>query len=217
MGDRPRVLINCAASLDGKIAFADRSRARLSSEEDLARVHEMRNAVDAIIVGVGTILTDDPSLAVKEKYVDGKPRTPAKVILDSSLRTPPHARALKSPGRTIIFTAEECQDYIEGIDTVRCGKGRVDIDEALTRLKGMGMGSVMVEGGSTLIWAFLRAGLWDELTVYYAPLAIGGEGTPSVADGPGAAVLEEAVPMDILAAEKLGEGILVRAVPRGKG
>src|SRR3990172_2828866 len=62
MADRPRVLINCAASLDGKTAFADRSRARLSSEEDLARVHEMRNSVDAIVVGVGTILADDPSL-----------------------------------------------------------------------------------------------------------------------------------------------------------
>ena len=78
----PFVTVNCAMSADGKIALPTRRQTRISSEEDIARVHRLRNASDAILVGIGTVLSDDPSLLVKEKYVR-RPRRPLRIVLDS--------------------------------------------------------------------------------------------------------------------------------------
>ena len=93
---RPRVIINAAMSVDGKIALADGHGVRISNEEDLRRVHELRAEIDAILVGIGTVLKDDPKLTVKAEYATG--RNPLRVVLDSGGRTPPDQRA-SSPRR----------------------------------------------------------------------------------------------------------------------
>jgi 2,5-diamino-6-(ribosylamino)-4(3H)-pyrimidinone 5'-phosphate reductase len=217
---RARVLINCAASLDGKIAYADGSRASLSGPEDLRRVHRMRNSVDAILVGIGTVMADDPSLAVRPEFARPRRRAPTKIVLDSSCRTPAGARLLSSPGRAVVVTAEGCAGSVQGAEMVRCGGGRVDLARLLALLPGRGIESVMVEGGGTVIRSFLAAGLWDRMTVYYAPLVIGGGTTPTIADGDGATGPGGIVGARITASRGLGDGLLVTFRPlrrRGSG
>ena len=211
--DRPRILINCAASLDGKIAFAEGAPANLSSKEDLARVHKLRNSVDAILVGVGTVLADDPSLAVKRGSVRGKHRTPLKIILDSSCRTPPDARVLGSPGKTLVVTAEECVSSVPDAEMLRCGSGKVDIGRLLSTLRARGIKRVLVEGGGNVIWSFLAAGLWDEMTIYYTPLVIGGTLSPTIADGPGATGPDGMVRVRTVSLRNHSAGLLVRFAP----
>src|SRR5512136_1812416 len=97
--NRPHVIINCAMSADGKIASPARKQIRISSEEDIARMHQLRNASDAVLVGIGTILADDPKLTVKETYVTHS-HQPLRVILDGKGRTPPQALALNTTSNT---------------------------------------------------------------------------------------------------------------------
>lgn len=186
----------------------------MSGEEDLARVHRMRNRVDAILVGVGTVLADDPSLGVKEDPAKKGRRRPAKIVLDSSCRTPPGARLLTSPGTTIIVTAQECVETVPGAEMLRCGSGKVDLRRLMGSLGAAGMRSVMVEGGGEVIAAFLRAGLWDEMTVYYAPVVIGGKGGPTVADGDLAGAGEGPYGVRRTSVSRLGEGTLMRFLPK---
>ncbi|HDH81938.1 MAG TPA: 5-amino-6-(5-phosphoribosylamino)uracil reductase, partial [Thermoplasmatales archaeon] len=84
---KPFVIVNCAMSIDGKIAFPDRKQAKISNDEDMARVHKLRDECDAVLVGIGTVLSDNPKLTVKEKYVQN-PSNPLRVVLDSNFRTP---------------------------------------------------------------------------------------------------------------------------------
>src|SRR2546426_368452 len=103
MAVRPRVIINAAMSIDGKIALSDGQGVRLSNEEDLRRVHRLRASVDAILVGVGTVLTDDPKLTVKSEYAKG--RNPLRVVLDSDGKIPESARVLDGAAPTLIVTS----------------------------------------------------------------------------------------------------------------
>src|SRR6267378_7924475 len=103
---RPRVIINAAMSVDGKIALSDGKAVRLSNEEDLRRVHRLRAEVDAILVGVGTVLMDDPKLTVKSEYAKG--RNPLRIVLDSDGKTPKGSHVLDGSAPTLIVTSEEC-------------------------------------------------------------------------------------------------------------
>src|SRR5512136_1773557 len=98
---RPYVIINCAMSADGKIASPMRKQMQISCDEDIKRMYRLRNECDTVLVGVGTILTDNPKLTVKEKYVK-HPRQPLRVVLDSKGRTPPHALVLNNVSKTLI-------------------------------------------------------------------------------------------------------------------
>ena len=100
----PYTIINCAMSADGKIALPSRKQTRISNEEDMARVHRLRNECDAVLVGVGTILSDDPKLTVKERHVD-EVRNPLRVVLDSKGRTPTDSEVLSNDSPTLILTS----------------------------------------------------------------------------------------------------------------
>src|SRR2546428_11138517 len=103
-GVRPRVIINAAMSVDGKIALPDGQAVRLSNDEDVRRVHELRSTVDAILVGVGTVLADDPKLTIKSEYAKG--RDPLRVVLDSHGKTPVGEHPLARRGPTLIVPSE---------------------------------------------------------------------------------------------------------------
>src|SRR5947208_15115613 len=105
MDVRPHVVINAAMSVDGKIALSGGKPVRLSNEEDLRRVHALRAKADAVLVGIGTVLKDDPKLTVKAEYVKG--RNPLRIVLDSRGRTPAGANVLDSSAPTLIVTPEE--------------------------------------------------------------------------------------------------------------
>ena len=209
---RPYIIINCAMSLDGKIALPNKKQARISSEEDMARVHKLRASVDAILVGIGTVLADNPKLTVKKEYVK-KARNPVRIVLDSHFRTPENAEVMKPNARTIIVTTSK--EYKKGLlEVIKCGEkgSRVNIKKLMKLLHERGIKRLLVEGGSTVIWEFLRHGLFDELHVYIAPLIIGGD-APTMAGGEGIKALEEAIKLQLYAIERYGDGLVLKFIP----
>jgi len=204
---RPRVIINAAMSVDGKIALPDGKAVRLSNDEDLRRVHSLRAAVDAILVGIGTVLMDDPKLTVKSEYAKG--RSPLRIVLDSDGKTPEGAHVLDGSAPTLIVTSEDCLREFPRAEILRCGKDDVDLRLLLELLAARDVGTVLVEGGSTVIWSFLRQGLVDELKVFVRSLVIGGHSAPTLAGGQGALSLEGAPRLSLDRMERLGDGTLL--------
>lgn len=209
---RPYVIINCAMSIDGKIALATREQTRISNEEDMKRVHMLRHECDAVLVGIGTVLTDDPKLTVKEKYVK-HPSQPLRIVLDSSFRTPKNAEVMSNDAPTLIVTT--CREFKkENIEAIKCGEEKVDLKKLMNTLYEKGIKKIMVEGGETIIWEFLKNSLADELSVFVAPIIIGGTQSPALAGGEGALLPEEIIKMKLGELKKLGNGILLKFYPK---
>ncbi len=201
------MIVNAAMSVDGKIALRDGQRARLSNEDDVQRVLGLRGRVDAILVGVGTVLKDDPKLTVKAETATD--RRPVRIVLDSDGRTPEHARVLDGRAPTLIVTSEASERTFAHADVLRCGKEEVDLAALLDQLGGRGIRTLLVEGGSTVIWSFLRSGLVDELKVFVGSLVLGGRSAPTLAGGEGAASLSESIRLALERSERLGDGVLL--------
>lgn len=213
---RPHVIINCAMSADGKIASPTRKQMRISSEEDIQRMYRLRNEVDAVLVGIGTILADDPKLTVKESYVE-HPKHPLRVILDSTCRTPLHALALNAVSKTLIITAEGHQKTYGGshIEVVECRidkEGFIDLNCVLDLLYNRGVRKLLVEGGGTIIWNFLKNKVVDDLYIFIGSCIIGGKDTPTVADGDGISAGEE-ITLKIIEVKQVGAGVLIHYQP----
>jgi len=200
-------VINAAISVDGKIALADGRGVRISNEEDLKRVHGLRASADAILVGVGTVLVDDPKLTVKPAYAEG--HEPLRVVLDSDGKTPEKAHVLDGSAPTLIVTSLDCDRTFARADVFRCGTDEVDLQVLLDHLDHRGIRSLLVEGGSTVIWSFLRHRLADELKVFVGSMVLGGTSSPTLAGGEGVRVLEDATRLRLDHAERLGNGLLL--------
>ncbi len=202
---RPTVTVNCAMTADGKIAGRSRKQLRISSAEDLERVKHLRAASDAILVGVGTVLADDPHLTVKG---NSPAKNPLRVVLDSQGRTPESARVLDAQARTLVATAEECRTTWPTAEVVRVGRGKVDIGLLLEYLSERGVRTVMVEGGGETIFSFFERGLVDRYCVFVGSLIIGGRGSPTPADGDGFED-ERIARLRLISCEHLGGGALL--------
>jgi 2,5-diamino-6-(ribosylamino)-4(3H)-pyrimidinone 5'-phosphate reductase len=216
---RPHVWVNCAASADGRLAYAGGRRARLSSPEDLRRVQRLRADSDAILVGVGTVVQDDPSLRVHWELLGEAERpSPARIIVDSRGRTPPGAKVLDGSAPTLVAVAEGVRrQFPSGVEVVVAGERRVDLARLFETLHGRGIRHLLVEGGSEILASVFRERLFDRCTVYYAPLVIGGRTAPPVvggADPPGA---DATVPLELTGLERLGDGYLVTYLPGATG
>jgi 2,5-diamino-6-(ribosylamino)-4(3H)-pyrimidinone 5'-phosphate reductase len=196
-------------SVDGKIALPTRKETKISNREDLERVHRMRNEVDAILVGVGTILADDPKLTVGEKYAKVV-KQPLRIVLDSHGRTPKTARVLNDQAKTLIVTNESCTKTFSGADVARFGKDDVDLKALVRHLEKSGIRTLLVEGGETVMWSFFRQGLADEISVFVGSMIIGGGASPTLAGGKGFGSLEEATHLKFVSCEQLGDGVLLR-------
>ncbi len=202
---KPKIMVNCAMSADGKIALPDRTEVKISGEEDFKRVHELRNSVDAILVGIGTVLADDPKLTVKEKYVQ-EPKQPLKIILDSKGRTPEGAQ-LFDKGEYIIVTTKE----IDRDGWIKCGdEEKVDLDKLMKILEEKGVETLLVEGGGEVIYSFLKAGLVDEISIFVGSLIIGGRDAPTPADGQGAESIVDTMGLRLKSFERMDDGILLK-------
>ncbi|MHB8632729.1 MAG: RibD family protein [Thermoplasmatota archaeon] len=184
--DRPRVHLNCACSLDGKLSSPDGTPMPLSDEMDWRRVHGLRAASDALLVGVGTILLDDPSLHVKSDLVPVSPtRKLLRVILDSKGRTPVGARAVDASAPSLVLTGPGVRPRWPKAETraVKVDEeGRIDLGAALQALRVRGVERLLVEGGAQVLRSFLNTEFVDTWTLYQAPVLIGGHG-PSIFDG----------------------------------
>jgi riboflavin-specific deaminase-like protein len=186
-GERPRVTIHYAQTLDGRIATRTGQSQWISGEASLRLAHELRAAHQAVMVGVGTILADDPRLTVR--LVEGP--SPRRIVVDSTLRLPLDAHVLTDGAvDTIVATTPRApEDRIMG---VRCrgadvvvvpadARGRVDLGQLLRGLAARGITALLIEGGRELITSALRARLVDRLVVCIAPKVIGA-GVEAVGD-----------------------------------
>lgn len=213
---RPAVWVNCAASLDGRLALAGGKRAQFSGAEDLVRVQRLRAKADAILVGVGTVVADDPSLRVHWELL-GEPagKNPTRVIVDASGRTPESARVLDGSTPTIIATSERAhRSYPAHVHSIVVGKTRVNLTELFSLLYDLGIRRLMVEGGATILASVLRASLFDRFTIYYAPVVVGGATAPAMVAGEESLRLDDGVPMDLASVERLGDGYVATYTPR---
>jgi len=192
------VIINAASSADGKIDTFQRRGSAISSPEDLRRVLELRASVDAVMVGGHTLLQEDPKLTVKlpelsaQRLRRGLPENPAKVGIVTRAELNPQGKFLNSgPARRILFTTSQTPPeqvnvlQALGAEVYLLGEKRVDLPKSLLTLQQLGLQTLMVEGGGTLIAEFLRLGLADELQLYLAPRLFGGVAAPTLVDGPG--------------------------------
>ncbi|WP_188877576.1 2,5-diamino-6-(ribosylamino)-4(3H)-pyrimidinone 5'-phosphate reductase [Halarchaeum grantii] len=213
------VLVNAATSVDGKLASRRREQLTISGPEDFARVDRLRASCDAVMVGVGTVLADDPSLTVKdddlvaEREARGESPQPARVVADSHARTPPDAAVLDDRARSVVLVADAEPDEhaaaldAAGADVVVAGGNRVDLRGALADLDAMGVERLMVEGGGELIFSLFEAGLVDELTVYVGSLLVGGRDAPTLADGDG--FVSDFPDLELADVERLDDGVLL--------
>ncbi len=221
---RPWIVAKYAMSLDGKIATRTGASRYLTGRTARADVHCLRDEVDAILVGVNTVLQDNPLLTTRlsVEELGREPRHPWRLVLDSQARTPPDARLLDPalPGRTTLcITAAAPADRVaalraQGADITTLpgdADGRLNLAVLTTELGSCGVMSLLVEGGAMVHGAFLSAGLVDRVTVYVAPLLIGGADAPGPVGGVGVSRLSEAIHPAALRIERLGDDVKLTA------
>lgn len=216
---KPFVFINCAMSLDGKISTIERKQVRISSDEDLRRVDELRAESDAILVGMNTITIDDPKLIIKserlrrERLKRGLPENPIKIGIGNVNGMKLNSDFLNY-GKVIVFTTENSDpEKIERLrkkaDVHVLGKDRVDLNKMLRILAEMGVKKLMIEGGGTVNFEFLKEGMVDEIYVAVAPRIFGGINAPTLVDGEGFK-LNEAIDLKLLGTENLHDLLVLR-------
>ena len=203
-----KITINCAMSADGKIALPDRSQIRLSNSEDMERVNKLRKESDAILVGIGTVIEDNPKLTVKNNK--NLSTNPVRVVLDTKGRTPLNSNVLDGKSKTIIAVGNHFTGEIAGnSEVIKCGEKQIDIELLMKKLYDRGLKNILVEGGENVLWSFLNQNLFDEINIFVASLIVGGEKTPTVAGGLGFTNKVDTLQLKLKKAEKIGDGILL--------
>lgn len=219
--DRPFTFINSAMSADGKISTKNRKQVKISGKTDFDRVDELRASSDAVMVGIGTVLSDDPSLTVKSKerrkrrVAQGLDENPARIVVDSNARIPLTADIFKKGvGKRIVVVskaapADKVAELKNRAEVIVAGEEEVDLREMAQELKKRGINRLMVEGGATLNWAMARAGLVDRISVFVGNLIIGGKEAPTFMDGEGISDRAEAIELELMKHEPMDEGIVL--------
>ncbi len=219
---RPFVFINVAMSADGKISTRERRQVKISGKQDLLRTDMLKAGSDAVMVGIGTVLADNPSLTVKtlelreQRVAQGKDEHPIRVVVDSRGRTPPGADILhKGTGQRIIAVSkrapfERLKELERYATIVTAGEQEVDLVELFEFLHRHGVRRLMVEGGGTLIWSLFSRGLVDEVQTFVGNMVIGGSDAPTPVDGEGFLREEDFVRLRFADVTPLDGGVLIR-------
>lgn len=203
---RPTVTLKLATSLDGRIATASGESKWITGEASRLEGHRLRASHDAILVGVETVLADDPELTARlpGRSVD----QPLRVVLDSRLRTPASAK-LAAENTLILTSAEARKVGGAAVERVESEDGRPMIAAVLATLGGKGVSSILIEGGGQVAASFLRAGAVDRLEWFRAPILLGGGGRPCVA-ALALAKLSDAPKFRRISAEPVGDDLWER-------
>jgi diaminohydroxyphosphoribosylaminopyrimidine deaminase / 5-amino-6-(5-phosphoribosylamino)uracil reductase len=210
----PFVILKVAATLDGKLATRNGDSKWISGEASRRFVHKLRDQVDGVLVGIGTILKDDPQLTARIK--GGK--NPYRIVLDSRLKIPEEAKVIgTSPSKAIIATTEFApKDKIEKLEKrgvrvliLDSQEGKINLKSCLFKLGEIGMTSLLVEGGSQINGSFLDEGLIDKLLLFLSPKLIGDHQALGIFGGRGVSSLEEAVALKEMKTRRVGEDILL--------
>ena len=215
-----QIVVNAAMSVDGKLSTRRREQLKISGDDDFARVDRIRTEVDGILVGIGTVLADDPHLVLddpegrKERREAGRLASPARVVVDSQGRTPPDGRICDDAAATYVIVSEaapeEQRHALREADAtvVVAGESRVDLGEAVSKLEAEGLDSLLIEGGGEIIYSAFEAGIVDELSVFVGSLVIGGREAPTLADGEG--FVEEFPQFSLDAVERFDDGVVLQ-------
>jgi diaminohydroxyphosphoribosylaminopyrimidine deaminase/5-amino-6-(5-phosphoribosylamino)uracil reductase len=219
---RPFVILKVAASLDGKIATQTGDSRWITGESARQHVHHLRNEVDAVLVGIGTILRDDPMLTTRLGTSDQ--RDPMRVVVDNLARLPLRAQVINraSTAPTILAVSEMAPrarlDVLEreGIQVlvVPGSPRRVSLANLMEALGKMGCLSLMIEGGAEINASALQEGIVDKLMLFLAPILIGGKSTPAAVGGEGIETLRQATRLRNVRIERFGDDILIEGYLR---
>ncbi len=213
----PFVTAKFATSLDGKIATRTGDSRWISGPESREYVHQLRQAVDAIIVGVNTVLSDDPQLTARDKQGQPLERQPLRVIVDSEARTPATARLFGEPGTTMVATTSamprakvrEFQEVGAEVLELISKDGLVSLEELLRELGRREIINVMVEGGSTLFASLFEQGLVDKVIAFIAPMIIGGKRANMAVGGEGVERIDQALRLNRVTVERFGDDVMI--------
>ncbi|MCL2157704.1 MAG: 2,5-diamino-6-(ribosylamino)-4(3H)-pyrimidinone 5'-phosphate reductase [Methanobrevibacter sp.] len=214
---KPYVILNAAMTLDGKIATKTGS-SEISSKEDLERVHKLRKEVDGIMVGINTVIADDPRLTV-HKIPSKKENNPVRVVVDSKARTPLNSRILNDDAKTIIAVSnnvknhskskENCENLQKVADVFYSKGEEVNLKDLMEYLYENGVEALMLEGGSTLNFSMIKEGLIDEIKIAIAPMIVGGRLAKTFFDGDGFDYMSEAINLDLKNSFSLGKDLIL--------
>ena len=209
---RPYVILSAAMTLDGKIE-TKMSKLKLSSKKDTVRVHKLRAKVDAILIGKNTLEIDNPTLSVR--HTVGK--NPTRIILDSHGTIKSSSKILQTCDKiqTIIVTtnlisaANLSRLRKFPIQIITCGNSSVNISKLLKILHNKGIKKIIVEGGGTINWSFLKHGLVDELIITIAPYILGGSNSKTLVEGDGFKNLLSATKLKLKKIQKINNELIV--------
>lgn len=212
---KPFVVLKTAMTLDGKTATASGASKWITSNASRAHVHLLRNELTAIMVGVDTVIIDDPELTCRT--LGG--RNPIRIIVDSTLRIPYDSKVVTTAKEveTLIVTTEKAKDdkirSLEnfGITVVKTDalNTKVDLEDVITQLGKQGIDSILLEGGATLNYAAFESGIVDKVLIYIAPKVLGGEQSKTAVGGNGIQNLEDAFKIKNLSVSMIEEDILI--------
>ena len=235
---RPYVIMKTAMTLDGKIAAFTGDSKWVTNEESRKMVHQLRSEMAGVIVGIGTVLADDPLLNCR---LEGNPHQPIRIVVDSNLRIPADSQLVKTAKeyRTIVacrhFDRSEAErseveksslnvnkqkgflDSLQtlemrGLEVIHCASkdGHVDINDLMVQLGAQGIDSVLLEGGGTLNAAFLEAGCVDEVWAFIAPKIIGGVAAKTPVSGKGIDRMSDAIKLQNIDIQNVNGDILIK-------
>jgi len=201
-------------TIDGKIA-TNLGDSKISTKQDLRRLHRLRSSVDAVIIGISTVIADNPKLTVR--LVKRHGTTPVRIIVDSIGRIPLDSKILKSASKinTIVAVTKRASD--ERVDKIKsagaivivAGTKTVDLKELFFILKKMGFNKILVEGGGELNWSILQLGIVNELMVTVAPRIVGGRTATTLVEGDGYDRISDGIKMELIKMSRQNNGEVV--------
>jgi diaminohydroxyphosphoribosylaminopyrimidine deaminase / 5-amino-6-(5-phosphoribosylamino)uracil reductase len=218
---RPWVLFKSAMTLDGKVATPTGDSKWISGEDSRALAHRWRASVDAVIVGIGTALADDPQLTARPPGIDTElARQPRRVVFDTLARLPPTSQLVAAAAEMLTVVVSRAAQHAD-TDALEAAGAQVlvatgenepaRVRSALDQLGAMGIAAALLEGGPHLAGAFLDAGEIDEIRLFLAPLLLGGSSARDPLEGKGVERISEALRALTLESERVGDDLLISA------
>ena len=225
-----KIILNAATSIDGKISTVN-GDTKISSALDLKRVHALRSESDAILVGISTVINDDPLLTIRYSMNKKSTKNPIRIIIDSKARIPLHSKIvktanqietrlavtskapsknlkkLKEKGLKIIVLDQKSEEGAE--DRREVNEGKVDFKKLFDQLEKEGISNVLVEGGGEINWSIIKNNLFDEIIVTISPLIIGGKKATSLVGGEGYKTIDESLKIKLSRIQKKSNGEII--------
>jgi 2,5-diamino-6-(ribosylamino)-4(3H)-pyrimidinone 5'-phosphate reductase len=212
---KPYVILNSAMTLDGKITTKT-GNSEISGSEDLLRVHKLRKDLDSIMVGINTVIVDDPRLTI-HKIPAEKTDNPLRIVVDSRARTPLNSRILNNEAPTLIAVTEKApyeniqalKNKAANVEVLISGEDKVNLPILMNEVFQRGVKTLMLEGGSTLNYAMIQDGLIDEVRICIAPMIIGGVKAKTLVGGEGVDYMKEAFKLKLKKNYTLGKDLVL--------